>query len=59
MRAESETTAIAGLSADDVDEIVAAFASIGWHKPAELYRRYLDEQDLVLWFTRELAGRTG
>ncbi len=32
------------LAPGDVPGIVAAFASLGWHKPASLYARYLDEQ---------------
>jgi GNAT superfamily N-acetyltransferase len=33
------------LSADDVPIIAAAFAAIGWNKPASQYERYLTEQD--------------
>lgn len=32
------------LREDDIDEIVAAFAVLGWNKPAEQYERYLVEQ---------------
>ena len=32
------------LAAGDVPSIVAAFASLGWPKPASLYARYLEEQ---------------
>ncbi|HET7036937.1 MAG TPA: GNAT family N-acetyltransferase [Thermomicrobiaceae bacterium] len=32
------------LGADDIPEIAAAFAALGWPKPAAQYRRYLREQ---------------
>jgi GNAT superfamily N-acetyltransferase len=35
---------IGPLTADDIPEIVAAFAAIGWNKPATQYERYLEEQ---------------
>jgi hypothetical protein len=28
----------------DIDEIAAAFAALGWNKPAAQYERYFDEQ---------------
>lgn len=33
------------LSQDDIPLIVAAFAKIGWNKPASLYQKYLEEQE--------------
>jgi GNAT superfamily N-acetyltransferase len=33
------------LRPDDIPEIVAAFAALGWDKPAHLYERYAAEQD--------------
>lgn len=35
---------IRALEADHVSEIAAAFAAIGWNKPAAQYERYLHEQ---------------
>ncbi len=35
---------IALLTGADVEEIAAAFAALGWQKPASQYLRYLDEQ---------------
>ena len=35
---------IRDLRESDIDAIVAAFAGLGWHKPARLYRHYLDQQ---------------
>jgi GNAT superfamily N-acetyltransferase len=32
----------------DIPEIAAAFAELGWHKPASLYQRYLMEQSMQL-----------
>jgi len=34
------------LQEQDVEPITAAFAGIGWNKPASQYRRYLSEQEL-------------
>ncbi len=36
--------AIAPLSSADIPEIAAAFAALGWNKPAAQYERYLQEQ---------------
>jgi GNAT superfamily N-acetyltransferase len=36
------------LEADDVPQMVQAFEELGWHKPEQLYRRYLMEQLLKL-----------
>jgi GNAT superfamily N-acetyltransferase len=36
--------AIRLLEAPDIEPIAAAFAAIGWNKPASQYRRYLTEQ---------------
>jgi GNAT superfamily N-acetyltransferase len=41
---EPETRPIRLLVAADIPLIAAAFAALGWHKPAEQYARYLDEQ---------------
>lgn len=32
------------LRSEDIQPIVAAFAELGWNKPAPQYKRYLDEQ---------------
>ncbi|HUO87615.1 MAG TPA: GNAT family N-acetyltransferase [Rhizomicrobium sp.] len=36
---------ITELRHSDITEIAGAFAALGWHKPAEQYERYLQEQD--------------
>lgn len=33
------------LRQEDIDEIAAAFAQIGWNKPAAQFERYLDQQE--------------
>jgi hypothetical protein len=37
--------AIDSLRADDIAAIAAAFAALGWNKPASQYERYLAEQN--------------
>ncbi|HEU5423702.1 MAG TPA: GNAT family N-acetyltransferase [Nitrolancea sp.] len=37
--------AIRPLAAGDIPEIAAAFAALGWNKPAAQYQRYLREQE--------------
>lgn len=50
------------LQADDIPVIAAAFAALGWHKPAVQYERYLAEQHrgerdaLVAWQGDVFAG---
>jgi GNAT superfamily N-acetyltransferase len=36
---------VRALEIGDIDKIAAAFAAIGWYKPAAQYERYLAEQD--------------
>ena len=46
---------ISRLQHRDIPEIVAAFHRLGWNKPAELYRSYLDEQqsnERTVWIAR-------
>jgi len=53
---------IRSLEARDVEPIAAAFAAIGWNKPAAQYQRYLSEQQqgrrvvLVAFAHGEFAG---
>ncbi|HUY75575.1 MAG TPA: GNAT family N-acetyltransferase [Ktedonobacterales bacterium] len=50
------------LVADDISTIAAAFATLGWRKPASQYEGYLTEQQcgervvLVAWQADEFAG---
>jgi ribosomal protein S18 acetylase RimI-like enzyme len=50
------------LKSDDIPEIAAAFAQLGWNKPASQYEHYLKEQDagervvLVATIDGEFAG---
>jgi GNAT superfamily N-acetyltransferase len=37
-------TALTPLAASDIDEIAAAYAALGWNKPASQYEAYLREQ---------------
>jgi GNAT superfamily N-acetyltransferase len=43
MMASPPATTIRLLVEDDAERIAAAFAAQGWHKPAQQYRRYLEE----------------
>ncbi|MFM7188492.1 MAG: GNAT family N-acetyltransferase [Armatimonadota bacterium] len=53
---------IARLTSVDINEIAAAFALLGWNKPASQYQSYLDEQNaggrhvLVARFDGEFCG---
>ncbi|MFN7830111.1 MAG: GNAT family N-acetyltransferase, partial [Armatimonadota bacterium] len=53
---------IACLSHSDISEIAAAFALLGWNKPAAQYQTYLDQQNagdrlvLVARFDGEFCG---
>lgn len=53
---------IARLTDDDIPEIAAAFAVLGWNKPASQYQTYLEQQNagvrlvLVARFDREFCG---
>lgn len=50
------------LTANDIDELVEGFRKHNWHKPREIFERYLSEQEKnarVIWVLRsdnELAG---
>ena len=44
MRYTGSMLHIAALQAPDIEEIAAAFASLGWNKPAAQYERYVAEQ---------------
>ncbi len=50
------------LMVDDIPTIAAAFAAIGWNKPASQYEAYLAEQQrgervaLIAWLGDEFAG---
>lgn len=58
----SRTLHIRELRAEDIESIAAAFAALGWHKPASQYERYLVEQQagervvLVAFIDGEFAG---
>ena len=43
MPPDAAMVSIAPLRREDIDEIAAAFARLGWHKPASQYERYLEE----------------
>ena len=49
---------LAPLQASDIAEIAAAFAALGWNKPASQYERYLQEQDAAARAVR-VARRDG
>ena len=57
-----DTLNIRLLAPEDIPIIAAAFAALGWNKPASQYERYLAEQErgervaLVAWLGDEFAG---
>jgi GNAT superfamily N-acetyltransferase len=57
-----DTLTIRLLTAGDIPTIAAAFAALGWNKPASQYTAYLAEQQrgervaLVAWLGDEFAG---
>jgi len=56
------TLSIHLLKVEDIPTIAAAFAALGWDKPAEQYKGYLEEQQrgervaLVAWQADEFVG---
>lgn len=58
----SSTLSIQPLKAEDIQTIAAAFATLGWDKPATQYEGYLEEQRLgervalVAWQGDEFVG---
>jgi GNAT superfamily N-acetyltransferase len=59
---DSPTLSIRLLKAEDIQPIAAAFAALGWDKPATQYESYLEEQRrgervaLVAWQRDEFVG---